>query len=92
MQPNHVDIKAAHSHSSRNRTVILKSSICGCFYCGKTFPPTLITEWRYFSQTATETAFCPFCEIDSVIGDAGGFPITPAFLKTMTEYWFENED
>ena len=28
------------------------------------------------------------CDIDSVIGDSSGFPITKEFLKKMNEYWF----
>jgi len=38
-----------------------------------------------------ETAFCPKCGIDSVIGDASGFEMTPALLHAMHEFWFERE-
>ena len=34
------------------------------------------------------TALCPYCHIDSVIGDAAGFPIIPKFLKAMNKRWF----
>jgi hypothetical protein len=35
------------------------------------------------------TALCPERMIDSVLGDASGFPITPDFLAAMHQYWFE---
>lgn len=33
---------------------------------------------------------CPHCQIDSVIGDASGLPITNEFLKQMHEKWFQH--
>jgi len=35
-----------------------------------------------------ETAICPRCSIDSVIGDASGLPVTKEFLKEMNKHWF----
>jgi len=43
-----------------------------------------ISEWIDDGQTA----LCPKCEIDSVIGTASGFPITHEFLMRMHEHWF----
>ena len=35
------------------------------------------------------TAFCAKCGIDSVIGDASGYPINdPVFVELMGLYWF----
>ncbi len=34
------------------------------------------------------TALCPYCGIDSVLGDNEGFPITQEFLRTMNNEWF----
>ena len=77
-------ILSAHDHSSRHRNEVLSSVTCGCFYCGKTFAPTEVTEWTDDNQTA----FCPKCGIDSVIGSASGFPLTKEFLDEMNRYWF----
>jgi len=49
------------------------------------FPPEQIDFWI---DEYTGTAVCPHCRIDSVIGDASGYPITVDFLKKMKEYWF----
>ena len=79
-----VDVSNAHDHCSRHREEILKSDICGCFYRGETFPPGDITDWTDEEQTA----FCPKCGIDSVIGSASGFSIKKEFLEEMNRHWF----
>ena len=78
------DVLRAHKHSIRHRAEIEASSICGCFYCLRTFKPEEISEWIDDEQTA----LCPFCPVDSVIGSASGFPITREFLQRMHDYWF----
>src|SRR5436189_5299614 len=78
------DIRAAHNHSADHRAEIIASTLCGCFYCRTTFKPAQITEWvdgRADGQG--QTALCPECGIDSVIGDKAGFDLTPQFLSTM---------
>jgi hypothetical protein len=75
----------AHKHSSNHRAELEKSSVCGCFYCLSIFPPSDITEWTDDGQTA----LCPSCPVDSVIGSASGYPITREFLQGMHSYWFE---
>lgn len=77
-------IRDAHQHSSKHRPEILKSDLCGCFYCEKTFESTEIQDWIDDHQTA----LCPRCGIDSVIGSASGFPINKEFLHEMCEHWF----
>ena len=78
-------MKKAHQFSSGHRKQVLASGVCGCFYCGKTFAPTAIEEWIDDDQTA----LCPKCGVDSVIGDASGEPVTDAsFLGQMFRYWF----
>lgn len=78
------DVWAAHKHSSKHREEILKSEQCGCFYCEKTFGPHEILDWTDDQQTA----LCPKCGIDSVIGSTSGFPINKEFLHQMCEHWF----
>lgn len=75
----------AHTHSSKNREELLNSQKCGCFYCLEIFPPSEITEWL---AEGVGTALCPYCGIDSVIGDNAGYPLTKNFLKEMHLHWF----
>lgn len=74
----------AHKFSSQHRKALEKDKNCGCFYCLATFPPTKIEEWCDNEQTA----LCPYCGIDSIIGESSGFPITKEFLKGMHSVWF----
>ncbi|MEH7178100.1 cytoplasmic protein [Neobacillus vireti] len=74
----------AHRFSSHNRKGLEKDSICGCFYCLKIYHPNEINEW----WDNDDTAVCPHCGIDSVIGESSGAPITEVFLKGMHRVWF----
>jgi hypothetical protein len=87
------DLHAAHSHAVLHRREIESSNICGCFYCRATYQPSEIVEWiedlNVVHNTTGETALCPKCGIDSVIGSASGYPINDAFLKAMEKFWFK---
>jgi hypothetical protein len=75
----------AHTHAARHRNEIEKSERCGCFYCLQTFAPGEIRDWI----GKDNTALCPRCGIDSVIGSASGFSLSEKFLRRMHSYWFE---
>jgi hypothetical protein len=83
------DVREAHSHSANHRDEIEDSASCGCFYCTSTFSSEMITEWiDEDAEGVGQTALCPQCRIDSVIGDKSGYPITKEFLSKMKQYWF----
>ena len=75
----------AHDCSIRNKEQLEQSKICGCFSCCRIFPPSEITD---YIPDEPPTAECPYCYVDSVIGDASGFPITKEFLRKMKKRWF----
>ncbi len=81
------DIDRARAHCTRNRAEIASSDRCGCFYCLRVFPPGEIESEDWLPSEGTAT--CPHCGIDSVLGSASGFPITPEFLQRMRARWFE---
>ena len=68
-----IDYIKAHEFSAGHRKRLLQDRKCGCFYCLKIFAPK---------------AICPYCGIDSVIGEHSGYPITREFLEQMRQYWF----
>ena len=84
------DVQAAHKFSSNHRPELEKDRICGCFYCLRVFSPAEITEWIEDDNPVDSrgTAVCPYCGVDSVIGESSGYPITEQFLKAMHEVWF----
>jgi hypothetical protein len=83
--PDHI---REQRHSIRHRDEVLASKRCGCFYCGEIFSPSQIEHWVDTWEGVGQTALCPYCHIDSVIGSESGYPITPVFLARMKAYWF----
>jgi hypothetical protein len=80
----HPRLHEAHQHSSQHRSEVMRSDWCGCFYCLAIFRPAEIEQW----VDHDDTALCPKCGIDSVLGSASGCPITQEFLKEMQAVWF----
>jgi len=81
-----LDIFAAHRHSSQNREEIRRrSGVCGCFSCLSVFHPDQVTDWC----DDGETALCPRCGVDAVIGSGSGYPVDDEdFLRAMYLEWF----
>ena len=83
------DVTAAHKSSSQHRKQIEESSLCGCFHCLGTFAPSEVTEWVDEDKDGIgQTAICPKCGIDSVIGSKSDSPLTRDFLVRMRLHWF----
>ncbi|WP_144502605.1 cytoplasmic protein [Bacillus thuringiensis] len=78
-------VKAAHRFCGNNKENLKEDNLCGCFYCLEIFHPSEIKEWINSNEN---TALCPYCGIDSIIGQSSGFPITKEFLSEMNKYWF----
>jgi hypothetical protein len=83
--PPHV---SAHRHSIRHRQELLESQTCGCFYCLSVFVPSEIVKWTDQNEGVGQTAICPRCGIDSVIGSSSGYTISKEFLSRMRAHWF----
>ncbi len=75
----------AHKHCTDNKKALQGDTVCGCFYCLAVFAPTEIKDWI---AEGDGTAVCPYCGIDSVIGESAGYPITKEFLSQMRAHWF----
>lgn len=78
-------VVAAHSFSRNNEPMLRKDEKCGCFYCLRIFDPSEIKEWI---EDENGTALCPYCGIDSIIGESSGYPVTKDFLEEMYRHWF----
>ncbi len=88
MEPDYI---AAHKHSSRYRQEVLSSKLCGCFHCLSIYAPDEISPLEWIDEDSFDvgqTARCPKCGIDSVIGADSGYPITLEFLAKMEQHWF----
>ncbi len=74
----------AHKHASKHRVEVEASGRCGCFFCFKTFPPSLIKSW----VDADQTALCPSCGVDAVLGSNSSHRLDDAFLRKMHLQYF----
>lgn len=83
---NESELEEAHKHSINNKSEIEKSNTCGCFYCKEIFAQSEIKNW--INDSKEPTAKCPYCQIDSVIGDASGIKIDSLFLQEMHDTFF----
>lgn len=81
----HDDLLRAYRRCSNHRRQLELDQRCGCFSCLTIFHPDRIRNWIPDAQD--ETAICPYCNSDSVLGESSGFPITPEFLGAMKEFW-----
>jgi hypothetical protein len=77
-----------HHTTFRNEHQINESKKCGCFQCGKQFNPEDVVSWCDNDGRGDRTALCPYCRIDSVIGDACGFEISQDLLQLMYLQFF----
>ncbi len=87
------DLIKAHEYCRNHMAALKRDKVCGCFYCRKIYAPSEITEWLIAKDDSNKcdrygTAICPYCGIDSVIGESSGYPITEAFLTAMEKRWF----
>jgi hypothetical protein len=78
------ELISAYKHASFHRVEVLRSSICGCIHCLSLFETSEIKIWIDTGQTAT----CPKCGIDAIIGAESGFELTNQFLSAMHDRWF----
>ena len=79
--------KAHREGATRNWKQVKRSTLVGCFCCLEIMPSELIVEYCY-ERDGDRTAMCAKCAIDSVLGDAGDFPVDQEFLTAMNRFWF----
>jgi hypothetical protein len=72
-----------HRHARANRMELEASEVCGCIACERIYFPSEIVRW-----VNEETALCPHCGADAVVGSASGIPIMPGVLRRAHERWF----
>ena len=77
-------LKDAHLHTSCNRAEIEESKLCHCICCQTQFHSSEISEYT----DEGDTAICPYCDCDAVIGDASGIRMTNELLERLNEKYF----
>jgi hypothetical protein len=88
---------AAYRYTTNNWSQIQGSKVCGCCNCVQIFPADEVVGWTGLDTAHTDdpraveqqTAMCPRCGSEAVLGDKAGYPIHPQFLLQMNEAWFQ---
>ncbi len=76
------DYMKVSNSAFKNKEIIKKSNKVACYYCLNIYDATHIRDY-----TDDNTAICPFCDVDTIIGDATNYPIEDKnFLEHM--YWY----
>ena len=78
------EMKVIHSNTFRNREEIEESDICVCLSCCEIFYASEVE--AYIDEG--ETALCPICGIDAVIGDCTGISMDSATLNELHKEFF----
>jgi hypothetical protein len=86
---NLTELERAHKFCFKNEFSVKNSTLCGCFKCLAIYPSSLVSENDIYGESnGGKTVFCPYCRIDSVIGDKSNFPINTDFLTAMNSHYF----
>ena len=86
MDEQNLNLDEVAKHSLRNKAELMKSNKCGCYYCLTIFSPTELGEDDWIP--GENTALCPHCMVDAVIGDASGYAITKELLEKLKKRSF----
>lgn len=78
------DFKKIYSHTLRNRPEVEASRNCGCIDCCRIFPTAEIADWADDGQTAV----CPYCGTDAILGEAAGWQLTDGLLEKLNQIYF----
>ena len=78
------EMKQMHSHTLRNRKEIEASHSCVCISCCEIFPASEVVD--YIDEG--ETALCPICGIDAVIGDCTGISMDRETINELHKEYF----
>jgi hypothetical protein len=82
---NEPELQALNQAAHQHRALLTASKICGCFHCLSVFGHFEIRQWIHQNNTA----LCPRCDADAVIGDASRPGLSRKILEEMHRRWFE---
>lgn len=81
-------LKDAHRHTIHNRREVEASRFCCCISCRRRFKPSEIDAYA----DGGDTAVCPYCDCDAVLGEACGIGLTDELLEQLHDKYFDYDD
>ncbi|MEQ1650253.1 MAG: hypothetical protein ABL898_16865 [Hyphomicrobiaceae bacterium] len=82
------EVRAALKHAINNEDEVKASEQAGCFHCLEIFDVSEIEDWVETEGGHSQSAVCPHCDVESVIGDGAGFALTEEFLTALRDVKF----
>lgn len=82
------ELHEIHNHCTANREDVEASSRCACFCCQKVYRATEVYDF-IVEPSLKETALCPHCGVDAVIGDVTGIPFYKELIGKLHQHYFE---
>lgn len=77
------EMRKAHKFTHSNLWYLSENQTCRCIYCLEEFESNEIDDY-----TLDDTALCPRCGIDAVIGEKSGCIITKEEAEEFYEFFF----
>jgi len=77
------EMRKAHKFVQDNFWLLQEDQNCRCIYCLKEFNSKLIDEY-----TMDDNAICPYCWMDTVIGEKSGYTFTDDEASMMYDFFF----
>lgn len=88
LKRTHPERFVAQENAQFNESEVNASTVCGCFNCMAIFSPKEIVSW-IAPGNPDRTAICPKCDIQTVVGDASGYPIESGALRKVHNLYFK---
>lgn len=79
------EMRKAHKFTHSNLWYLCENQNCRCIYCLEEFESLTI-----YDYTLDDTALCPYCGIDAVIGEKSGYTINKEEAQLFYEFFFNN--
>ena len=79
------EIKSTFRLVTQNKMLLNQSNYAACYSCKRIFKSKDVTT---FLNEGVGTAVCPYCGIDSVLGDKTGLGLSVENIQQLHDYWF----
>ena len=66
-----------------HESIVKQGTNCGCISCKKVFLVSEIKHWMKETYSDERTAWCPYCNIDTIVPELKGMTLTKKVLQEI---------
>ncbi|MGB1200755.1 MAG: hypothetical protein ACPG5R_04265 [Cognaticolwellia aestuarii] len=66
-----------------HESIVKQGVNCGCISCKTVFPVSEIKHWMKEAYVEERTAWCPYCNVDTVVPELEGVTLTKEVLQEI---------